>query len=109
VISLMAGLVLVVVGMGLHSAAHDRLETVVDFPIIEVPRRYVTDGIYQLRHPAYLGNLISIAGIGIAVFGWSGMVLVVPALPFYADRILREERIRRAAEKVVRAGQAPAS
>lgn len=91
---LAVGLALVWLGLALHARAHQRLKPLVDFPFIQWPKRYLSDGIFRLRHPAYLGNLTMIAGVGALALGWGGLVLALGALPFYADRILREELLR---------------
>jgi protein-S-isoprenylcysteine O-methyltransferase Ste14 len=97
-ISDLTGLAMITGGCILHQTARDRLAGLADFGLITLPNRYVTNGVYRLRHPAYIGAILMIAGAGILVFGWSGAALVIPAWPFYADRIYREERIRSAAQ-----------
>ena len=92
------GLAMFAVGMALHARAHQRLKGVTDFGLVMPPLRYIDDGLYRLRHPAYIGNLLEIAGAGIIFLGWRGWVLAFAALPFYADRIYREERIRQVIE-----------
>jgi protein-S-isoprenylcysteine O-methyltransferase Ste14 len=66
--------------------------------MIYPPDRYLTDGVYRLRHPAYIGALLEIGGAGVLFLGWGGMILAFAALPFYADRIMREEKLRHASK-----------
>jgi protein-S-isoprenylcysteine O-methyltransferase Ste14 len=85
-------------GIALHARAHHRLKAVVAFLALGRPRIYLRDGIFRLRHPAYIGNLLSIAGAGCAALDWGGLALAFAAWPFYANRILHEELIRDASE-----------
>ena len=92
---LATGAALVFLGLALHARAHQRLKGIVNFSFAGWPLRYLSDGIFRLRHPAYLGNLMTIAGVGALALGWGGLVLALAAAPFYADRIVREESLRR--------------
>jgi protein-S-isoprenylcysteine O-methyltransferase Ste14 len=98
VISSLTAVLLILAGIAIHEIARFRIQHLVDFGLVMPPARYETGGIYVLRHPAYLGAILMIAGAGILVFGWPGASLLIPALPFYADRIYREEAIRGAAQ-----------
>ena len=53
--------------------------------------RLVRQGPYRfVKHPAYLGSMLIIAGAGILSLGLGGWVLGLAAWPFFADRICRE-------------------
>jgi protein-S-isoprenylcysteine O-methyltransferase Ste14 len=93
------GAVLILMGLALHARAHSRLNGVVPFEMVCHPMLYLTDGVFRLRHPAYIGNLLEISGIGAIFLGWGGFALFFAALPFYADRIFREEGLRHAASR----------
>jgi protein-S-isoprenylcysteine O-methyltransferase Ste14 len=95
---LILGLVLIVGGAALHEQARSEIQHLVgprDFGLIKRPTRYKTDGVYRLRHPAYLGAICIIAGAGMLAFAsLRGAALVIPALPFYSARLHAEERLR---------------
>lgn len=55
---------------------------------------WLTRGPFRLRHPCYIGSLLIIGGVGVCALGLGGLALVVPALPFFEDRVWREERLR---------------
>ena len=56
---------------------------------------YIESGPYRwLRHPAYLGSMLSLSGFGISALGWGGVVLALPAWPFFALRIYQENELR---------------
>lgn len=94
--SAVAGLVLIVLGALLHARAIHRVKKVCADPwMICLPSTWLADGIFRLRHPAYIGVGMEISGAGMVALDWWGAVLVFAAMPFYADRILREESIRR--------------
>lgn len=59
--------------------------------------RLVTDGPYRiLRHPAYTGSLMTLAGIGLAMGNWISLAGIVGcALVGYIHRIGAEERALR--------------
>lgn len=99
----LVGGLMILIGISLHVRAYSRLWGIADWGLIVLPKRYVNDGVMRLRHPSYLGALLGIAGVGVLVSGLPGAALAVPALPFYADRIYREERLRRAEEQISRA------
>jgi len=54
----------------------------------------VTGGIYRdIRHPSYLGLLISTLGWGLAFNSWVGVLLAAFLLPPLIARIHAEERL----------------
>jgi protein-S-isoprenylcysteine O-methyltransferase Ste14 len=63
--------------------------------LVRKPERYVTTGIYRwLKHPLYIGSLLMIGGVGCFLLGFKGIALILPALPFFFDRIEQENYLR---------------
>jgi len=63
--------------------------------VIQDGHAVVASGPYRvIRHPSYAGPILVLAGIGVALGSWLGLVVSV-ALPFagYAARIVVEERM----------------
>ena len=97
--SLAAGSVMIAAGVILHFRAMRRVKRLCVEPhMIYPPDRYLTDGVFRLRHPAYIGVLLEIGGAGVLFLGWGGIVLAFAAWPFYADRMMREEKLRDASK-----------
>jgi len=62
---------------------------------VQRPPRYSESGPYQIvQHPAYWGSMLVISGAGMMGWGWQGMLLALPAWPFFASRIAEENRLR---------------
>jgi protein-S-isoprenylcysteine O-methyltransferase Ste14 len=62
--------------------------------VIQSDHRLITSGIYRLvRHPSYIGSIISFCGLGVAFSNWiSFLVLVVPITFVFIKRLKLEER-----------------
>ena len=93
------GVVLAVVGLVLRWWAYRTLtEAGLPYSGFMEPQRpteYTEEGPYRwVRHPAYVGSLLLIAGVGIVGLGWGGAVLALPAWPLFALRIHQENRLR---------------
>lgn len=94
------GIALITAGMGLrawalHTLRHAAGLTWNSILSISRPPHYTTLGPYRwLRHPAYLGSMLAIAGVGALTLGWAGIILVLPAWPFFAKRMYEEDRLR---------------
>ncbi|MFN8443492.1 MAG: isoprenylcysteine carboxylmethyltransferase family protein [Caldilineaceae bacterium] len=59
-------------------------------------QKVITTGPYALvRHPMYVGVLIMVAGVPLALGSWWGLLIVALEVPVLAWRILDEERILR--------------
>ena len=62
--------------------------------VVQEGHRVVSGGPYRaVRHPAYLGNLLATAGLGLVLGNWVSLAIlvVIPALG-HLPRILVEER-----------------
>ena len=56
------------------------------------PERLVTSGIYAYtRNPMYLGHLIFIAGLAIALRSYLGAALLAVHVPWFQSRVMRDE------------------
>jgi protein-S-isoprenylcysteine O-methyltransferase Ste14 len=61
---------------------------------VERNQHLVSTGLYGfVRHPMYVGNLIMMVGIPLALGSFWGLVVVIPGLSALAIRILDEERL----------------
>jgi len=95
----MPGMFLIVIGYGLRAWGMQHLKTsgIADLSGIRIPKDgvYCTTGPYKyLKHPLYWGSLLVIAGIGVLVFGMSGLVLAIPAVPYFVERGFLETEAR---------------
>jgi len=64
------------------------------------PDEYITHGPYAVvKHPAYWGSMMMISGLGMVVMGWMGVVLSLPAIPYFTGRAQSENRLREVTEK----------
>jgi protein-S-isoprenylcysteine O-methyltransferase Ste14 len=61
---------------------------------VEASQKVVSTGLYGLvRHPMYMGAMIMIAGIPLALDSWWGLAVLIPYLFGVAFRIRDEERM----------------
>lgn len=62
---------------------------------IQQNHRIVSTGVYRhIRHPAYLGSLISFAGLGLFFTNWISFIIVfIPILASFLYRINVEEKV----------------
>jgi protein-S-isoprenylcysteine O-methyltransferase Ste14 len=59
-------------------------------------QKVITTGPYALvRHPMYVGVLILVFGVPLALGSWWGLLIVLAAIPILALRILDEEKMLR--------------
>jgi protein-S-isoprenylcysteine O-methyltransferase Ste14 len=89
----LVGDVLVAIGLGIamlvviqnsYAAANIRVET---------EQHVVSTGLYGLvRHPMYVGNVIMLVGVPLALGSYWGLVFVIPGVVVLAVRILDEEK-----------------
>jgi protein-S-isoprenylcysteine O-methyltransferase Ste14 len=63
---------------------------------VEADQKVVSTGLYGLvRHPMYVGVLIMMVGIPLALDSWWGLVVLIPGVIALAFRILDEEKLLR--------------
>jgi protein-S-isoprenylcysteine O-methyltransferase Ste14 len=61
---------------------------------VESDQKLVSTGLYGLvRHPMYMGAMIMVAGMPLALDSWWGLAVLVPVVILYAVRILDEEKL----------------
>jgi protein-S-isoprenylcysteine O-methyltransferase Ste14 len=60
---------------------------------VEADQPVISSGLYGLvRHPMYVGNVIMMLGIPLALGSYWGLVMVIPGILVLVFRILDEER-----------------
>jgi protein-S-isoprenylcysteine O-methyltransferase Ste14 len=89
----LAGDVLVAIGLGIamlvviqnsYAAANIR---------VEAEQQVVSTGLYGIvRHPMYVGNIILMVGVPLALGSYWGLVFLIPGVVVLAVRILDEEK-----------------
>ncbi|OFB36453.1 hypothetical protein BA059_24110 [Mycolicibacterium sp. (ex Dasyatis americana)] len=63
---------------------------------VESEQTLVSTGLYGLvRHPMYMGALLMVAGMPLALGSWWGLAVLIPVLVIYAFRIQDEEKLLR--------------
>jgi protein-S-isoprenylcysteine O-methyltransferase Ste14 len=63
---------------------------------VEAGQKVVSTGLYGIvRHPMYSGTLVMMLGTPLALDSYWGLVLIAPALPILAARIIDEEKMLR--------------
>ena len=91
------GLAFIVLGYMLRAwgSHHLKLAGTVILAGTKPPHYYTTDGPYKyLVHPLYWGSMMICGGAGIVALGWGGVVLVVPAIPYFVERAILETEMR---------------
>jgi protein-S-isoprenylcysteine O-methyltransferase Ste14 len=89
-----AGDVLVVVGLGIALLAVVQNSYGAANVTVEAGQTTVSTGLYGfVRHPMYLGNLVMILGISLALGSYWGVLFLVPGVFVLAVRILDEEKM----------------
>lgn len=88
-----AGNVLVLVGLGLAELVVVQNNYAAATITVEAGQKVVSTGLYGLvRHPMYVGALIMMIGMPPALDSYWGLVTVVPAVLVFALRITDEEK-----------------
>lgn len=63
---------------------------------VESEQTLVSTGLYGLvRHPMYMGALLMVAGMPLALGSWWGLAVLIPVLTLYTFRIHDEEKLLR--------------
>jgi protein-S-isoprenylcysteine O-methyltransferase Ste14 len=92
----LVGDVLVAVGLGVAMLVVSQNSYAAATVRVEAGQELVSTGLYGLvRHPMYIGNLITMVGIPLALASYWGLVFVVPGLIVLALRIRDEEKLLR--------------
>jgi protein-S-isoprenylcysteine O-methyltransferase Ste14 len=61
---------------------------------VESDQKLISTGLYGLvRHPMYMGSMIMLAGIPLALDSWWGLAFLIPAMIVLAVRITDEEKM----------------
>ncbi|MDT5372264.1 MAG: hypothetical protein QOC62_6695 [Mycobacterium sp.] len=85
---------LVVIGLGVAMLAVIQNSYAAANITVEGNQHVVSTGLYgSVRHPMYVGNLIMMAGIPLALGSYWGLVVVIPGLLLLVIRILDEEKL----------------
>ena len=90
------GLSLILVGLIIRWIVILKLKSMFTVGVsIQENHKIVMSGIYKfVRHPAYLGSLLSFLGLGIALVNWlSILIIFVPILISFINRIQVEEKV----------------
>lgn len=90
------GLSLIMFGMIVRWVAIIKLKSMFTVDVsIQQDHKIVKNGLYKsIRHPAYLGSLISFFGLGISLVNWISLILVfVPVFLAFNYRIRIEEKV----------------
>ncbi len=89
----LAGLVLVVLGLGIGSLVVIQNSYAAANITVEADQKVVSTGLYGLvRHPMYFGSLIMLVGFPLALGSYWGLVALIPIVIVLAVRILDEEK-----------------
>lgn len=91
-----AGIAFILLGLSIRWLAISQLKHLFTVNVsIRKDHRLIQDGLYRyVRHPAYLGNLISFFGLGLSFHnGLTLVVIFVPILGAFIHRISIEERV----------------
>jgi protein-S-isoprenylcysteine O-methyltransferase Ste14 len=61
---------------------------------VEAGQQVASGGVYKfVRHPMYVGNVIMMIGVPLALGSYWGLLLLIPGLPVLVFRILDEEKM----------------
>jgi protein-S-isoprenylcysteine O-methyltransferase Ste14 len=88
------GDVLVAVGLGIAVFTVTQNSYAAANITVESDQKLASTGLYGLvRHPMYMGSMIMLAGIPLALDSWWGLALLVPFMIILAVRITDEEKM----------------
>jgi protein-S-isoprenylcysteine O-methyltransferase Ste14 len=90
------GLILIVFGLTIRWIAILKLKSMFTVNVsIQENHKIVKSGIYDtIRHPAYLGTLLSFLGLGIALINWLSIIVIfIPILLSFINRMQVEEKV----------------
>jgi protein-S-isoprenylcysteine O-methyltransferase Ste14 len=90
----LAGDALVAIGLGITMLVVIQNSYAAATVTVEASQTVVSTGLYGLvRHPMYMGAMIMMAGISLALDSWWGLAVLIPCLFGVAFRIRDEERM----------------
>jgi protein-S-isoprenylcysteine O-methyltransferase Ste14 len=90
----LAGDALVAIGLGITMLVVTQNSYAAANITVEASQTVVSTGLYGLvRHPMYMGVMIMMAGIPLALDSWWGLAVLIPCLFGVAVRIRDEERM----------------
>jgi protein-S-isoprenylcysteine O-methyltransferase Ste14 len=88
------GLVLVGVGLSVSQLVVIQNSYAASTITVETSQQIVTTGLYGLvRHPLYVGVIIMVTGVPLALGSWWGLFILIPCLAGLAARITDEEKM----------------
>jgi len=88
------GDLLVAIGLGVSMLVAEQNSFAASNITVEAEQKVVSAGLYGLvRHPMYLGALIMMVGVPLALGSYWGLVVLGPTLIVFAARILDEEKM----------------
>jgi protein-S-isoprenylcysteine O-methyltransferase Ste14 len=88
------GDVLVAIGVGISFVVIIQNSYAAANITVETDQKVVSTGVYGLvRHPMYVGMLIILVGMPLALGSYWGLAILIPALIAFAFRILDEEKM----------------
>ena len=90
-----AGMALVVIGLIIRVCAASTLRRFYSSTlVIRSDHQLITHGIYRfVRHPIYLGVLVSVIGMPVAASSLYGLLIMLTLIPIILNRIRMEERM----------------
>jgi protein-S-isoprenylcysteine O-methyltransferase Ste14 len=88
------GDVLVAIGLGIAMLVIIQNGYAAATVTVETGQRVVSGGVYKyVRHPMYVGNVIMMAGMPLALGSYWGLLFVIPGVAVLVFRILDEEKL----------------
>ncbi|SON61264.1 hypothetical protein MSIMFI_02769 [Mycobacterium simulans] len=88
------GDVLVVTGLGIAMLVVIQNSYAASTVRVEAGQKLASDGLYKLvRHPMYLGNVVLMTGIPLALGSYWALLILVPGVLVLVFRILDEEKL----------------
>lgn len=90
----LVGEALVAIGLGLATLVVVQNSYAAATITVEAGQKVITSGFYGIvRHPMYMGALIMMIGIPLALDSWWGLVILIPGIIVFVLRILDEEKM----------------
>ncbi len=90
------GNVLVAVGLGIAEMVVIQNNYAAATITVEKDQPVVSTGLYSLvRHPMYVGALVMMVGVPLALASYSGLLMIIPGVLIFAARIADEEKALR--------------